>query len=358
MTDEAGKHERLKKGFFFLLLAVITALVITVARPFLMPLLLAAISAGLAYPIKQRLFRKKEPHRNIPALLTLIIFCLIIIFPTALLGYFVTDSLISLATDISKNAIDLKEIFTELEEAFKALPFLQNPRISQVLSFDRFADLIQQTGSSLLENLADFAGSTARSFLMIFIYLYCLYFFIRDGESIMAGLGRSVPLAEGDKTAIIEKFLSVTRATLKSTLVIGLIQGTIGGFLFFVLGIKAPVLWGTAFLILAAIPGMGPVLIWLPATAILLILGTWGKALVMLLVGAAVIPLADYILRPRIVGQDTQLHPVLVFIGVFGGVVVFGIWGLLFGPLVMSLAVTVLGIFTRLFRGELDKIQG
>lgn len=357
IPGDTAKTERLKKGFFFLLLAGITALVVLVARSFLLPLLLAAISAGLAYPLKHRLGRRIPDKHNAATLITLVLFCLVIIVPVGLLGYFVVDSLIRLLTDINQNNIDLQSWFRQIEEALEVLPILQNPRINQFLSFDRFADMIQKSGTRFLEDLADLAGQTARSFLLLFIYLYSLYFFIRDGEKMLSFIASAVPLAEGDKRAVIDKFLSVTRATLKSTFVIGAVQGTIGGLLFFFLGIKAPVLWGTGFLILAAVPGLGAVLIWLPATIILLILGNIGKALIMLAVGGAVIPLADYILRPRIVGQDTQLHPILVFIGVLGGVAAFGLWGLLFGPLVMSIAVTVWGIFSRLFRNELEQIH-
>ena len=146
------------------------------------------------------------------------------------------------------------------------------------------------------------------------------------------------------------------RATLKSTFLIGGIQGVIGTVLFLILGIPGAVLFGVLFLVLAAIPGLGPAVIWLPSTAILFGLGRYFQAVVMLVIGGGLIPLVDYLLRPRIVGKDTQLHPLLVFIGVLGGVSLFGIWGLLFGPLAMSVAVTVLDIFKRLFKGELKEI--
>jgi len=357
VPGETDKSERLKKTFFFILLTLITLLVILVARNFFQPVLLAAISAGLVYPLDRKIMSRLSGNRNIAAGLSLLLACFIIIVPVAVAGYFVVDNIVTLSIHLGKNTSGIRSWFNSLEESLRILPIFQNPRMAEILSFDRFADMIQKSGTAVLENLADLAGNTARAFFLLFIYLYCLFFFIRDGKQILAGMASALPLAEEDKRIVIDRFLSVTRSTLKSTFIIGSIQGTIGGLLFFFLGIAAPVLWGIGFFILAAVPGLGAVVIWLPATVILLITGEPVKAVIMLAIGGAVIPLADYMLRPRIVGQDTRLHPVLVFIGVLGGVAAFGIWGLLFGPLVMSLAVTIWGIFTRLFSQELEQIR-
>jgi len=179
---------------------------------------------------------------------------------------------------------------------------------------------------------------------------------IRDGDKALLSASAAIPLPKEDRQAIIDKFVSVSRATLKSTFLIGGIQGSIGAILFFALGIPGSVLFGVLFLVLAAIPGLGPAVIWLPTTLILFALGNYLEAVIMLVIGGGLIPLVDYLLRPRLVGRDTQLHPLLVFIGVLGGVSLFGIWGLLFGPLAMSVAVTLLSIFKRIFNVELKEI--
>ncbi len=357
ISAETNRTERLRKGFFFILLAGITLLVFFISREFLQPILLAAISAGLLYPLNRRIMKKLSGKPNIAAVASLLLSFFIIIVPVVVVGYFVIDNTITLTTQLSKNTGGIQSWLQDIEDTLKILPFFDNPRVSQFLSFDHFADMLQQSGTAILENLANLAGDTARAFFLFFIYLYCLFFFIRDGKNILSGIADALPLAEGDKEAVIQKFLSVSRATLKSTGIIGSIQGLIGGFLFYFLNIEAPVLWGVGFFILAAVPGLGAVVIWLPTTIVLLLLREPVKAIIMLAIGGAVIPLADYMLRPRIVGQDMQLHPLLVFIGVLGGIAAFGIWGLIFGPLVMGLAVTIWGIFTRLFKSELERIS-
>lgn len=348
--------QRLKRAFFLVLLTGATALVIVVARIFLLPILLAALSAGLFYPVHRRFAARMSKKPGIAAMISVVLFCLIILVPVAVLGYFVTDNLIQAARTAERNSGQIRDFLNSMDERLKQLPMLQDARIAQLVNLDRLAEPVRRAGSWLLERSAELAGNIARSLLLFFVYLYCLYFFMRDGEKALSRIPDAVPLSGDDRRAVTDKFISVTRATLKGTFIVGAIQGVLGGLLFFALGIGAPVLWGVAFLVLAAIPGLGAVVIWLPATVILLLQGSYFHALVMLAVGGGLIPLVDYLLRPRLVGEDTRLHPVLVLVGVLGGVAVFGIWGLLLGPLVMGVAVTLWGIFARIFRGELKQI--
>jgi predicted PurR-regulated permease PerM len=349
-------HERLKRAFFLVLLTGATVLVILVARFFLLPILLAALSAGLFHPVHEGIKGRLSRRAGLAAVISVILFCLIILVPVAVLGYFVTDNLIQVGRMASRNSEQIREFLGNLDGRLKQLPILQKTGITGLINLNQLTDLLRRGGSWLLERTAAVAGDVARSLLLFFVYLYCLYFLTRDGQKILSRLPQAVPLSTEDQNAVTEKFLSVTRATLKSTFIVGAIQGVIGGLLFFVLGIGAPVLWAVGFLILAAIPGVGAVLIWLPATAVLLLLGRYVQAVAMVAVGGGLIPLADYLLRPRLVGEDTQLHPVLVLVGILGGVAVFGLWGLLLGPLVMGVAVTLWGIFARIFRRELREI--
>ena len=351
-----SSSQKLERTFFLLLLAGATALVLVVARVFLLPLLLAALSAALFHPVHGRIAARLSRRPGLASMISVILFCLIILVPAGVLGYFVTDNLIQVARLASRNSEQIREFLSSIDQRLRKLPALQNPRIGELIDLDRLADLASRAGSWLLERTAELAGDLARSLLLFFIYLYCLYFFMRDGEKALNRVPRAVPLSEEDRKAVTDRFLSVTRATLKSSFIIGAIQGVMGGLLFFLLGIGTPVLWGVGFLILAAIPGLGAVLIWLPATVVLAVLGRYVQALIMLAVGGGLIPLVDYLLRPRLVGEDTQMHPVLVLVGVLGGLAVFGIWGLLLGPLVMGVAVTLWGIFARIFRVELKRI--
>lgn len=347
---------RLNRIFFFIFLACAGLLVFFVARVFLLPLLLAAIAAALFHPLHRRILGGVKHHATLAALISVLIFCLIILVPLALLGYLVTENVIELTRLVNRNIPQIKSWVRSVESAIAKLPFVEGQRVSGLIDPARLVSIIQQAGSTLVEGVTSVAGNVARFLLLFFVFIYSLFFLIRDGDRLLLSVSEVIPLPREDKLAITEKFVSVSRATAKSTFLIGGIQGVIGTLVFLVLGIPGAVLFGVLFLVLAAIPGVGPVVIWLPTMLILFGLGRYFHGVLMLVIGGGLIPLVDYLLRPRLVGQDTQLHPLLVFIGVLGGLSLFGIWGLLFGPLAMSVAVTLVSIFKRLFKGELEEI--
>jgi predicted PurR-regulated permease PerM len=306
--------------------------------------------------VYRRILKRFKQKTTLAALFSVLIFCLIILIPIALLGYLVTQNVIEITRLVNRNLAQIGIWFQSVESWIVNLPFIEGQRVSTLIDSARLVDIIQQAGSTLVDGATSLAGNIARVLLLLFVFIYSLFFLIRDGDKALLSISEAIPLPREDKLAIIDKFVSVSRATLKSTFLIGGIQGVIGTILFLVLGIPGAVLFGVLFLVLAAIPGLGPAVIWLPTTIILFALGRYFQAAVMLVIGGGVIPLVDYLLRPRLVGKDTQLHPLLVFIGVLGGVALFGIWGLLFGPLAMSVAVTLVTIFKRIFKGELKEI--
>lgn len=353
---ELSGSQKLNRAFFLVLLTGALVLVYFVARPYLLPLALAAIAAALFHPLYKRILRGVHSRETPAALLSLLIFCLIIVLPVALLGYLLTQNLIDLVRLINQNMPQIRFWLEQAEAAVGRLPFVEGRRISELMDSERLLGVIQQAGSRLLGAATGLAGDVIRLLLLFFVFLYSLFYLIRDGGKGLRWLAEALPLPEADRLALIDKFVSVSRATLKSTFLIGGLQGVIGGVLFLALGIPGAALFGMLFLVLAAIPGLGPVVIWLPTAAVLVAVRRYGAAALMLGVAGGLIPLADYLLRPRLVGQDTRLHPLLVFIGVLGGVWLFGIWGLLFGPLAMSVLVTLLAIFKRIFRRELREI--
>jgi predicted PurR-regulated permease PerM len=347
---------RLNRTFFLILLAGAALLVFFVAKVFLLPILLASIAAALFYPLHRAILKSLKGRSTLAALFSVVIFCLIILIPIALLGYVVTQNVIEVTRLVNRNVPQIKSWLQGVDSWISTLPFVQGQRVSALFDSARLINIIQRTGTTLVEGATSLAGNIARTMLLLFVFIYSLFFLIRDGNKALISVSEAIPLPKEDKLAIIDKFVSVSRATLKSTFIIGGIQGTIGTILFLALGIPGAVLFGVLFLVLAAIPGLGPAVVWLPSTVILFTLKKYLQGVIMLVIGAGVIPVIDYTLRPRLVGKDTQLHPLLVFIGVLGGVALFGIWGLLFGPLAMSVAVTLVTIFKRIFKGELKEI--
>jgi predicted PurR-regulated permease PerM len=152
---------------------------------------------------------------------------------------------------------------------------------------------------------------------------------------------------------MVEKFISVTRATLKGTILIGAAQGLLGGLAFWAVGIDGPIFWGTVMTVLSIIPGVGGALVLVPAAIVLGATGEVGRAIGLALFCALVVGSVDNLLRPRLVGKDTKMHELLIFFSTLGGLMFFGATGFILGPILAALFVTAWEMFGIAFHSAL-----
>jgi predicted PurR-regulated permease PerM len=180
-----------------------------------------------------------------------------------------------------------------------------------------------------------------------------MFFFLVDGREILARIRSFLPLDDTHAQRLLDRFVSVTRATLKGTILIGLAQGTLAGVGFAVAGIDGAVFWGTVMTFLSVLPGIGTAIIWLPASAVLLAGGrVWAAVLLGVWCGA-IVGSIDNVMKPRLVGRDTKMHPLFIFLGTLGGISLFGVVGFLLGPIVAALFVTVWEIWGERATGDI-----
>ena len=184
--------------------------------------------------------------------------------------------------------------------------------------------------------------------------LYVLFFLFRDGRAIARNIRAAMPFGADYNQALLDKFTAVVRATVKGNIVIAVIQGTIGGVAFWLLGIKGALLWGVLMTFLSLLPAVGSALVWVPTAGYLLLAGSPWKALVLVVVGVLVIGLVDNLLRPQLVGKDTRLPDYVVLVSTIGGLSLFGINGFIIGPLIAALFLVV----WELFRDEQEGHRG
>ena len=186
--------------------------------------------------------------------------------------------------------------------------------------------------------------------------LYTMFFFLMDGDKLLHKILYYLPLHDQDERLMLNKFTSVTRATLKGTAVIGILQGGLAGIAFWVVGIPSSVFWGTIMAVLSIIPGIGTALVWGPAVIILAAGGDFLKAGGLGLFCALFIGSIDNLLRPILVGKDTQMHELMIFFGTLGGIFMFGIMGMFIGPIVAALFVTIWEIYGVAFKDILPQV--
>jgi predicted PurR-regulated permease PerM len=342
------RNNILEYVFFLMLVLAATVAVVVLIQEFLQPLFWAAILAILFYPSYRYGMRILGPRPALTAMLTVIMIVLIVILPFSLVGLAVTREAADLYARIASGEIDVQD----------PLRFLRNTLPVVTAYLDRFgvdAQRLQQGLSNVAVTVSQWLASQAfnigqdalRFGIMFCLMLYLLFFFLRDGMRLVRALMRVLPLGDEREQRLFIRFAEVSRATIKGTLVIALVQGALGGLIFWLLGINAAILWGTVMALLSLLPALGSFLIWGPAALVFFANGAFVKGLILLGVGGLIIGLVDNLLRPILVGRDTQMPDYVVLLATLGGLTVFGMSGLVIGPIIAALSLTVWEMFEQ-----------
>jgi len=346
--------DRFRKGFVLLLAAAISVAFYATIESFLMSLLLAAALAGISRPLHRRLARWLRGREGAAAGLTILLVLVLVVGPLSTFLTVVTGQALEVAQSLGP-------WFAERAAAERAgtgllarleLPALLEPYRATIL--ERLGTIAAQLGRFVVDLLAIATRGTLRLLLLLAIALYASFFFLRDGRAIRDRILSYAPLSDDEKERMVERFVSVTRATLKGILLIGSLQGALGGVAFAVAGIPGAAFWGTVMALCSMIPGVGTALVWIPTAIYLFVGGRIAAGVGLSLWFVLVVGLADNVLRPRLVGADTKMPDLLILISTLGGIFLYGAPGIIVGPLVAALFVTIWDIFGIEFRAYLD----
>ena len=354
MAVTAGDNATYRKAFLLVLVIGVSIAMLLVLQSFLMTLLVAGIMAGLARPLFVRLTRGSGGRPRLAAAMTVIFTLIVVIVPVLAVGGLV----VSQAGEITNNVRPIVERSvnsqTYLEQRLQKLPgydaYLKPYR---KLILERAGDVVNSMGGFLVSSLKGTTLGTVSFLVNFFIALYTMFFFLTDGPTMLKGAMEYLPLHADEKELLIERFMSVTRATIKGTLVIGLIQGTLSGLAFWALGIPNAAFWGVLMVVLSILPLIGGALIWVPASIILLATGAVTKALILAAFCGLVVGSVDNVLRPWLVGRDTKMHDLVILFSTLGGLVAIGAMGFIIGPVLAGLFVTCWQIFGIAYRDQL-----
>jgi predicted PurR-regulated permease PerM len=333
---------------FLLLVALTTLAFLALIGGFLMPVFWAAVLATVFFPLQSRYVARFGGRRSVAALATILTIIGFVVVPLFLIGVAMSREAVDLHNQITSGAVDLQAPVRFLQ---RITPLVTN----YVGGFGIDVEALVQRLSTSAVAVSQFIASSAlgigqdalRVTALFFLMLYILFFFLRDGSRLVATLIRVLPLGDVRERQLLAKFAEVSLATIKGTLVVGIVQGAIGAVLFWALGIPAPVFWGTLMTMFSVLPAVGPGLIWLPAAVILLAMGHIVKAIILIAAGVLVIGLVDNVLRPILVGRDTQMPDYLVLLATLGGLAVFGVSGFIIGPVIAAFFLVVWEMFAR-----------
>ncbi len=356
MIPSGSDQDRFRRGFLLLLVVAISAIFFAMIRQFLMALFLAAIFSGLAYPLYSRVLKVFKGRATLASITTILVLIVLVFGPiSALLGV-VTNQALEVSETVApwvqeqlRNPDEIPSLLPDW------IPFLDRIDPYRAEIIERLGESAGKIGSWLFSSLSAATRGTVAFLFYLVIMLYAMFFFLRDGRSLLNRILFYTPLSFDDKERMLDRFVSVTRATLKGTLAIGMLQGTLAGAAFAFAGVKGAAFWGAIMAVLSIIPGIGAALVWIPAVIYLLIKGKVAMGIFLLIWCAAIVGSADNILRPRLVGQDTKMPDLLILLSTLGGIFLFGAVGFIIGPIIAALFITVWDIYGAAFHEVLHE---
>ncbi len=331
-------------------------LVFIVIRPFIAALLASIVLSYLFFPL-YRWFKRKVKNENLAALIVSFVVILLLIFPLffvlntitkeAYVGYLISKQKILEMGDFLQSCdSDINPFcgfFTYVGE------FFNDPKVKYHLQ-----NTVERVTSYIIDSASNLVFSIPKFVLNFFVIIFTMFYLFKDGPKLFNDLRRLLPLRDIYKKHLFEKFGKVTFAIIYGYVVVAIVQGIAGGIGFFIFGIPSPLIWGIVIAFAALIPFVGTVVVWLPAALIKLfsgiLSGNTGETIggiLFILYGLIIISGIDNIIRPKIIGDKARVHPVLILVGVLGGLYLFGFIGVVIGPLILALFATFVKAYER-----------
>jgi len=312
-------------------------------RPFISVLEWATVLVIVFYPIHRQL-AKKIKRRGLSALVSCVLVIVVVVAPLTLLAIALANELSSVARTLPTYVAHLLDPTTPITG--QVSQWLRDRVALDASSSQAFiTDQLKNAGSKLIGQTLGVMGNILGGIVRAFFVIFTMYYLFRDGDQIVRALPGALPLSSHQSEAILARTRQVVSASVYGVVTIATIQGMLAGIAFWALGVPSPLLWAVLLGFVCMIPIAGSFFVWLPASIYLLLTGHWTKALLLVLWGAFIISTIDNFLRPRLIKNQTKLHELFVFFSVLGGISVFGLLGIVLGPVILAITVGLLQTF-------------
>lgn len=351
------KRDLVSKTTLICLVLIISALFLSMIHQFLMAIFMAGLFSAMVSPAHHMLTEKLSGRENLASILTVLGIVLLVLTPLAILITIVVTQAISVGQSVTPWVQGF------IEEPTKASVFLEKiPYYEQILPYrdiiiQKAGELVGTVSTFLIDSLSSFTKLTINAIFSSIIMLYVMFYFLTMGDILLEKILFFLPLDDLNEQKLLNRFTSVTRATIKGTLIIGIMQGTICGVAFAIAGIEGPVFWASLMAVMSIIPAFGTAIIWFPALLILALTGDFFGVVILAILCGAIAGNLDNLVRPRLVGKDTEMHDLFVLFGTLGGISMFGLLGIIIGPIVAALFITIWEIYGDAFRDYLPDVE-
>ena len=326
--------------FFLILLLFVSVAFFGLIGDYLLACFWAILLSILFHSTFINFKNRFNQNENLAAAATLIVIILLVVIPILLIGSLVIMESIEFFQALENGELNLLD---RAEEWQKTIPIIQDWLESYGVDIEETKNSFWKSAVQIGRNLAYGAmGITQNMFgflVQFFVMLYILFFFLKDGNDLVKKLVKVLPLGDKQEWELINRFANVARATVRGSLVVAMVQGSLGGILFWAVGIPGAVIWGVIMTILSLLP-VGSGLIWVPASIILIFQGDFGRGFIVLAFGSLVIGLVDNILRPILVGRGAKMPDYLILLSTLGGLTWFGLSGFVIGPVIAAFFIT------------------
>lgn len=341
---------KVEHGGFLLFLALVTIALGLVAAPFLQPLIWATLAAIMFQPMYLWFLKRLPGRTNQAALATLLVIIIAVVLPALLIGSLVIEQAASVVLAFQRQELDIVALFNITIESLPGAvqQWLDQSGWSNLQTVTmRLQQLIQDSIGLIAQHALAIGGSLAGIVLAFGLGLYASFYLLRDGQSIGETVLRALPFDRSIADRLAERFLSIVRATIKGSIVVGLVQGVLGALTFWIVGFPSVVLLGVLMAIASLLPAVGTGIVWVPVAIFLLANGQIWQGLVVVGSGIGLVGMADNVLRPILVGRDTGIPDWVILVTTLGGLSLFGLSGIIIGPLIAGLFITGWSIYSE-----------
>ena len=347
MTDDNGPSQS-RPGALIAITALGSALCAWIAAPFVSPLTWAVALAVVAAPFHRRV-EARIRNQNIASALSVLVVTLVLLLPTMFVAWQVGAQA---SRDLGRiqqylDAGSLRQMAAQVPGGARIYDALIKPR---------------EGASALVPAVGQDAGAWVVSALFIvfqiLVAVFALFFMLRDRGRALSTVRSYLPMTPSEATYFFERIRMMAHATIYGSLTTAIIQGTLGGLMFAILGIRGALLWGVVMALLSMIPSAGAFVVWIPAAIVLAVQGDWTRASILVGWGTLVVGTIDNVLYPWLVGHEVRMHQLAVFVAVVGGLLAFGAAGLVLGPVIAAATLALLDIVQQRAHTRLDSGRG
>jgi predicted PurR-regulated permease PerM len=350
------KRDLVNKSVLLVLVLLISALFLGMIRQFLMPLFMAGLFSAMLGPVHRWLTARIGGRDNLASILVILGIIFLVLAPLSILVGVVVGQAISVGQSVTPWVQSFINEPSTLTVYLKKLPYYEEILPYRAEIIEKAGMVVGNISTFLINSLSSVTKLTVNAVFSSIVMLYVMFYFLTMGEVLLGKILYFLPLDDRDERRLLRRFTSVAGATIKGTLIIGLMQGVICGIAFALAGIQGPVFWGSVMAVMSIIPAFGTAIVWLPALIVLALTGDFlGVAILGILCGAVAGNL-DNVIRPRLVGKDTEMHDLFVLFGTLGGISMFGLLGIIIGPIIAALFITIWEIYGKAFEVYLPDV--